>query len=144
MNNLQKLISSAAATAAFISFIPVAGAVDVPANFNVTVALTSVCQLTTAPGTVAFTYVAFQPGAATANTSFAVKCTNNQGYTMALDTPVGGQTVGGLPYTLNISAASGTGNGAAQSYTLDGTIALGLAGDTTAPVTQARTLTITY
>lgn len=144
MKNLQKLITLAAAAASLASITPAANAVDLTPGFNVTVALTSACQLTTAPGTVAFTYAAFQGAPALANTSFAVQCTNNLGYTMALDAPGGGETVGGLPYSLILSAASGTGNGSPQSFNLNGTIAANLAGDATALATQARVLTITY
>jgi len=142
MNNLRKLLSSVAAAATMAS-VPVAQAVDLPSNFDVTVALTSVCEISTAPGTVAFTYTAFQVGNATANTSFGVRCTSNLGYTMALDTP-GSESVGGLTYSLALSAASGTGSGSAQSYNINGTMAGGQAGDATAGTLQTRTLTITY
>jgi hypothetical protein len=142
MSNLRKFAVSVAAVATMGS-MSVAEAVDVTSNFDVTVALTSVCQISTAPGTVAFTYTAFQAGNATANTSFGVRCTNNLGYTMALDTPAS-QSVGGLAYTLALSAASGTGSGVAQPYTVNGTMVGGQAGDSTASATQTRTLTITY
>jgi len=142
MNTLRKFVVSVAAAATMAS-MPVAEAVDVTSNFDVTVALTSVCQISTAPGNVAFTYTAFQVGNSTANTSFGVRCTNNLGYTMALDTP-GSESVGGLTYSLVLSSASGTGSGSAQSYNINGTMAGGQGGDATAGTTQTRTLTITY
>jgi len=142
MKNLRIKLGSVAAIAT-MALIPVAHAVDVTSNFDVTVSLTSVCEISTAPGTVAFTYTAFG-AAANAGTSFGVRCTNNLGYTMALDAPVGGQTVGGLTYNLTLSSASGTGSGSEQSYNINGTMAAGQAGDSTASTTQTRTLTVTY
>lgn len=142
-NPCKQLLVSAATAAAFVSALPTAQAVDVTSNFNVTVALTAVCRISTAPGAVAFTYAAFG-AAANASTPYAVECTNGLGYTMALDTPVGGETVGGLNYSLSLSAAGGTGSGAPQPYTVNGTMAGGQAGDTTASATQGRVLTITY
>jgi hypothetical protein len=53
----------------------------------------------------------------------------------------------GLNYTLALSAASGTGSGAAQSYTINGSMASGQAGTCTLGTcagTSARVLTVTY
>lgn len=141
MNKLRAVLGSMAAAATMAS-IPVANAVDITSNFDVTVALTSVCQISTAPGTVAFTYTAFG-AAANASTSFGVRCTSNLGYTMALDTPAS-ESVGGLTYSLALSATSGSGSGVAQTYNINGTMGGGQAGDATAGTTQTRTLTITY
>jgi len=149
MNNLQKLITSAAAAATFAVMIPVAQATDTaPASFNVTVNLTSGCAVTSAPTDVAFTYTSFQPGAATSTGgAFSVRCTNTLPYTMALDATAG--TVIGLNYTLALSAAGGTGAGlTAANYTVNGSMVSGQSGTcgTTAVCTgsQARTLTVTY
>lgn len=149
MNNIQKLIRSTAAVATFAFMIPVAQATDTtPASFNVTVNLTSSCEVTSAPTDVAFSYTSFQGTAATSTGgAFSVRCTNTLPYTMALDATSG--TVIGLNYTLALSAAGGTGAGlTAANYTVDGTMASGQSGTcgTTAVCTgsQARTLTVTY
>jgi hypothetical protein len=149
MNNIQKLITSAAAAAAFALMIPVAQATDTaPASFNVTVNLTSGCAVTSAPTDVAFSYTSFQGAAATSTGgAFSVRCTSTLPYTMALDATAG--TVIGLNYTLALSAAGGTGAGlTAANYTVNGTMASGQSGTcgTTAVCTgsQARTLTVTY
>jgi spore coat protein U-like protein len=112
----------------------------------VKVTLTSACTLTTAPTDVIFTYTSFQGTAATASTTYGVQCTNTLPYTMALDTTAT-NTVAGLTYALALSAASGTGNGAAQSYTINGTMASGQGGTCalgSCTGTEARVLTITY
>jgi len=149
MNNLLKLITSAAAAATFAVMIPVAQATDTtPTSFNVTVNLTSGCAVTAGPTDVAFTYSSFQAGAATSTGgAFSVRCTNTLPYTMALDATSG--TVIGLNYTLALSAAGGTGAGlVAANYTVNGSMASGQSGTcgTTAVCTgsQARTLTVTY
>jgi len=149
MNNLLKLITSAAAAATFAVMIPVAQATDTaPASFNVTVNLTSGCEVTSGPTDVAFTYSSFQAGAATSTGgAFSVRCTNTLPYTMALDATSG--TVIGLNYTLALSAAGGTGAGlTAANYTVNGSMASGQSGTcgTTAVCagSQARTLTVTY
>lgn len=149
MKNLQKLITLAAATAAFAIVIPAAQATDTaPAGFNVTVNLTSACEVTAGPTDVAFTYSSFQTTAATSTGgAFSVRCTNTLPYTMALDATSG--TVIGLNYTLALSAAGGTGAGlTAANYTVNGNMVSGQSGTcaTTAVCngSQARTLTVTY
>lgn len=149
MNKHLKLITTAAAAAAFAVLIPVAHAVDTaPAGFNVTVNLTSGCEVTSAPTDVAFTYSSFQGSAATSTGgAFSVRCTNTLPYTMALDSTTG--TVIGLNYTLALSAAGGTGAGlTAANYTVNGSMASGQSGTcaTTGVCagTSARTLTVSY
>jgi hypothetical protein len=149
MNKHLKLITTAAAAAAFAVLIPVAQAVDTaPAGFNVTVNLTSGCEVTSAPTDVAFTYSSFQGSAATSTGgAFSVRCTQNLPYTMALDSTTG--TVIGLNYTLTLSAAGGTGAGlTAANHTVNGSMASGQSGicATTGVCvgTSARTLTVSY
>lgn len=114
-------------------------------NFNVTVALTSACTVT-APSNVAFTYTSFQAAAANSTGgAFSVRCTNTLPYTLSLDATAG--TVIGLNSTLALSAPGGTGNGNAQAYTVNGTMAAGQGGTCATPTcngTSARTLTVTY
>lgn len=140
-------IAKAAALVSILGAASLANAATVgPQNFNVTVNLTSSCQLTSAPTDVAFTYTSFQAAAATATpSSFQVKCTNLRPYTMALDATSG--TVIGLNYTIALSAAGGTGNGADQTYSITGSMAAGQSGNCAAAScsgTDIRTLTITY
>ena len=136
----------AAALLSMFAAIPAAQAATTTGNFNVTVNLTSKCEITTAPSNVAFTYTSFQLAAATATGgAFGVRCTNTLPYTMSLDATSG--AVISLNYTLALSAAAGTGNGAAQSFTVNGTMASGQAGTCalgTCSGTDARVLTVTY
>lgn len=120
------------------------GATNPTATFPVSIVTPSSCTLTTAPGTVAFTYIAFAP-LINANTSFGVTCTNWLPYTMALDATVG--VVAGLQYSLALSAPGGTGTGVQQTYSINGTMPAAQAGTCVGAsciATQARTLTITY
>lgn len=142
---MKKLMTILAASVATIGLNAEAAGTASQA-FNVTVNLTSACSITAGPTDVAFSYTSFQPGPATAaGGAFSVKCTNNLPYTMALDSTTG--TVIGLNYSLSLSAAGGTGNGAAQAYSVGGTMAAGQSGDCAAATcsgSQGRTLTITY
>ncbi|MGZ5032688.1 MAG: spore coat protein U domain-containing protein [Usitatibacter sp.] len=120
------------------------GASNPTATFPVSIFTPSVCNISTAPGTVAFTYTAFGP-VQNASTTFGVTCTNLLPYTMALDATVG--VVAGLQYTVGLSAAGGTGTGLQQTYSINGSMPAGQAGTCVAAncvVTQMRTLTITY
>ena len=109
------------------------------ANFNVLINLTSACTLT-AITDVAFTYTSFQTLAQPATGgAFNVSCTNLRPYTFGLVAGPGGAAPGAatinvtdaalnLAYTLGTSAAGGTGNGAAQGYSVTGTMAGGQSG----------------
>jgi len=113
-------------------------------SFPVSIATPAVCNLTTAPTDIVFSYTGFG-AAANASTTFGVTCTSYLAYTMALDATSG--TLLGLGYTLALSASSGTGSGVAQSYSITGTIAAGQSGTCgsgSCSASQARTLTITY
>ena len=145
---MKKLLLAVAVATALATAAPVAQAASTAANFNVTVNLTSKCEVTAGPTDVAFTYTSFQTGASTAaGGAFGVRCTNTLPYTMALDATSG--TVIGLAYTLGLSASSGTGAGlTGASYSVTGNMASGQSGDcaTTAVCfgTQARVLTVSY
>ena len=113
-------------------------------TFGVTITTPPVCTVTTAPGTVAFTYVSFG-AAANASTTFGVTCTLALPYTMALDATTG--TIVGITYTLSISSPSSTGTGAQQTFQINGNVAAGQSGTCASAAcsgSQARTLTITY
>lgn len=113
--------------------------------FQVQISNVPSCQIALPPGTVAFSYTAFAAVAATASTSFSARCSGSMAYTMALDANVG--VVSGLNYSLALSAPSGTGNGALQNYTVNGSMAAGQAGtcaSSSCTASDPRILTITY
>lgn len=146
----MKLISSlvAAAIAIAIAAVMPAQAATATAGFNVTATLTSKCEITAGPTAMAFTYTSFQTTAATATSSFSVRCTNTLPFTMAVDT-VNSNTLIGLVYTLPLSAAGGTGTGSAIAYSVNGNMAAGQSGTcaTTAACSSTanlHTLTVTY
>jgi hypothetical protein len=132
-------------------FSSVANAGTAAGNFNVNITLTSVCQLT-GPADLNFLYTSFQAAASSATGgAFSVRCTNNLPYTMALDQTTVTDDAVSLAYSLGLSAAGGTGSGAAQPYSVTGNMASGQAGNcATASCTNAaatnkqRTLTISY
>ncbi|MFZ2649008.1 MAG: spore coat protein U domain-containing protein [Burkholderiaceae bacterium] len=148
---MKKLALGLFAATAFAGAIAplAAGAATTASGFNVTVNLTSACQITSAPTDVAFNYASFQATPAVASGgAFSVRCTNSLPYTFSLDASAG--TVLGLAYTLSPSAAGGTGNGAAQSYSIGGGMIADQSGTCAGPAaticsgSTARTLTITY
>jgi len=114
--------------------------------FAVTVVTTNSCQIDVAPGNLDFTYTSFQVSAASASTTYGVRCTTGLPYTMAFDAASG--TLLGLTYNLAISpSASGTGTGATQTYTINGTIAAAQSGTCASALctgSQTRTLTLSW
>jgi len=116
--------------------------------FTVTVITTNSCQISTPPPDIIFTYTSFQAAAATASTSFSVRCTTALPYSMALDTPVPfPASILGLTYSLTLSQSNATGNGLPQAYSINGSIGGGQAGQcatATCSGSQARTLTVSY
>ncbi len=109
-------------------------------QFNVNVTLTSSCTLS-AINDLAFSYTSFQSGTANATGGgYSVSCTNSLPYTFGLQsgtgtaTPPGASTISvtdnavNLAYQLALSAAGGTGNGSAQTYSVTGTMAGNQAG----------------
>lgn len=127
-------------------------------TFNVVLNLTSKCEINNtnaATGAVisdlSMNYTSFQTTAASGNTTFNVRCTNNLPYTLALDSTSVTDDAVNLAYTLALSAASGTGNGTNQAFTVTGAIASGQAGTcatatctNTSATNRTRTLTVTY
>ncbi|PUE62734.1 hypothetical protein B9Z45_02680 [Limnohabitans sp. 2KL-17] len=139
-------------------------------QFNVGVTLTPKCEvfsgagatgtLTTAISNLNLAYTSFQTTATTGTTSFQVRCTNSQSYSMALDNASLTDGTTGLNYTLNLtsnsshatvangnaSISTATGNGlTGQMYYVHGTIPAAQDGTvTTGTANNTRTLTITY
>lgn len=102
------------------------------------------CTVPAAPGSVVLNYTAFGP-LVNGSTTFQVRCSAGQPYTMALDATSG--SLLGLTYTLALSSASSSGTGANQTHTITGSIAAGQAGTCasgTCTATAVRTLTVTY
>jgi len=135
---MKKLIFGVLVATAFAN---PAAAQSTSGQFDVNITLTSGCSLS-AITAVDFAYTSFQGGVANAtNGGFSVTCTNNLPYTFGLQsgagaaTPPGAATIGpitddavDLQYSLALSAAGGTGSGAAQAYSITGTMASGQAG----------------
>jgi spore coat protein U-like protein len=124
-----------------IGVIQPAAAQTASGQFDVNINLTAGCSLS-AITAVDFAYTSFQGGIANAtNGGFSVTCTNSLPYTFGLQsgagaaTPPGAATIGpinddavNLAYSLALSAAGGVGSGAAQGYSVTGTMAAGQAG----------------
>lgn len=164
------MVSALLAAGAFAGSMGSAQAAFVTSGtFNVNVTLTSVCTVST-PTAVAFAYTSFQ-GTQSNSTGgqFSVQCTN--GLTPALSytgTPSGGTltaaggtfTATGLAYTLGIGTTAGAavgtagavavsaGNGTAQTYYINGSMASGqvgtCSGTTCNDSITGTTLTLTY
>lgn len=125
-------------------------------NFDVNIALTTACTLTT-PGALAMSYTAFG-AAATGFTSFSVKCSEGLGFGLGLDSASVTDGTTGIPYTLALKAANAgdasvaaaalagqTGTAAGATYYVQGYIAAGQAGTTTPGVANNnRTVTVSY
>lgn len=125
-----------------VTLNPSIGADD---TFPVSIVTPSSCSVAANLGNLTFNYTSFQAAAASPSLAFTTTCTSLLPYSMALDATTG--TSLGLNYTLGLSASSGVGNGAAQGYTIDGSMASGQAGTCatgSCTSTTVRTLTITY
>lgn len=149
------VLAALLATSGLAALLP-AHAAPLTPTFDVNIGLTTGCMIDTAPAAVSFTYV-FDQGAAQpldANGTFAVRCTKNLTYTLALD---GGgsytDNATDLAYTLALSAAGASGSGAAQSYTITGSMAANQSGTcavsaasctNAASTNKTRTLTVSY
>jgi spore coat protein U-like protein len=137
---MRKLILATVVATGAVLVAPQVQAQTTSGTFNVNVTLTSVCSLS-AIGDVNFTYTSLQAGVSNATGgAYTVSCTNNLPYTFGLQAGTGALTPPfsptitvndnfvNLSYQLGTSAAGGTGNGAAQAYSITGTIAAGQGG----------------
>lgn len=119
--------------------------------FDVTTSLQDACSLTTPPTPMTINYTSFA-GSASGTSNFAVRCTNTTPYTVVLDQTSVTDNALNLAYTLALSPNSnGTGSGAAQSYTITGTMAAGQVGSCASAsctnntaTNKTRTLTVSY
>ena len=153
IRQMKKLVASTITTAALITTAMPAQAAFVSSTFNVDITLTSACSVGT-PANLTFSYTALQVAAATATSPFSVTCATGLPYTVTVSgSPVTDDAVG-LAYTLAITApvaSPGVGTGAAQNYSVDGSIAGGQAGTcitascvNTAATNKTKTITVTY
>jgi spore coat protein U-like protein len=130
---MKRILTATAIAAALAAGNAQAGSTS--GTFTVNVTLTSACTLG-AVTNVAFAYTSLQAAVANATGGgFSVSCTNSLPYTFGLQsgngaaTPPGAATIAvtdnavNLNYSLGLSAAGGTGNGAAQAYSVTGTMA---------------------
>lgn len=111
----------------------------------VSIDVQSVCQFSTVPVDINFTYTSFSAAAQTGASNFAMRCTNTVPYTLALDT--GSGVVAGLNYTLALSATSATGSGVAQARVVNANMPANQAGTCNAAsctAQQAHTITVSY
>ena len=135
---MKKLMASLLVAGAF--GVAPSEAANTSGQFNVNLTLNSTCSLS-AVTAVDFTYTSLQ-GAVQNSTAggYTVTCTNSLPYTFGLQAGTGAATPPGaatltvtdnavnLQYVLGTSAAGGTGNGAAQSYNITGTMAASQSG----------------
>ena len=144
---------------------PAFAAATAAGTFNVGVTLTSKCEINSTNGATGalitalpISYTSFQTTASTGVTSFGVRCTNDQAYSLSLDSAMVSDGLTGLSYTLNLSTgntpsttanaavASQIGTGlAAKTYWVNANMVAGQDGTVTAGTNNApRTLTISY
>src|SRR3954462_3535698 len=135
---MKKILASVLVASAF--GIATSDAANTSGQFNVNVTLNSTCSLS-AVTAIDFTYTSFQGGVANGTAGgYTVTCTNSLPYSFGLQTGTGAATPPGaatitvtdnavnLQYVLGTSAAGGTGNGAAQSDNISGTMAASQSG----------------
>jgi spore coat protein U-like protein len=135
---MKRIIAATAVAAALAAGNTQAG--NTSGTFNVNVTLTSACTLA-AVTDLAFAYTSLQAGVSNATGGgFSVSCTTSLPYTFGLQsgngaaTPPGAATIAvtdnavNLNYSLGLSAAGGTGNGAAQGFNVTGSMAGSQAG----------------
>lgn len=132
-------------------------------TFDVSLKLTPRCDFVGTIGVLSVDYESFQPGAATNKTSFNMRCTTGQSFTVALDGDGSYKdSTTNLDYTLKLSpnatslaggetaTLNGTGSGTTQlTYYVYADVAGGQVGQggskgMTFTGTTTRTLTITY
>lgn len=106
------------------------------------------CRFSTDPAPVSVSYTAFAAAAIVRTSTFALTCTQDTDYTIALDAPRGVVPNVDIAYTAAVSA-SGTllGTAVAQSYDVIFTFPPGQAGTCTAASCSGldtRTITVTY
>lgn len=129
------------------------GDVVTTGGHQVTILTIPSCSISTAPGTISFSYTALQNTAASAHTTFGTTCSLGTGYSLSVDT--GDGVISGLQYSLRINTTAnggsnplaGTGTGVEQNFYINGNMPAGQAGSCTTASCQdssIHTLLITY
>jgi Spore Coat Protein U domain len=138
------LLSLTALTMAAFSFTASAASVNNP--FNVKVVLTTACKMSTITDVDFGTYASLGAAVTSTGGAFTVTCTNTLPYTLKFVSATGAATDSGtfptvlLDYTLGLSAAGGTGSGAAQAYNVTGAMVAAQPGQcSAASCTETRT-----
>lgn len=122
------------------------GAVLGLASFGISASIQHSCYFSTSPATLNINYTSFRTTAATGSSPFALSCTFNTPYTLALG-PTSSGALLGLNYSLALSAASGTGTAAPQNFSVTGTVAANQSGTcagASCSNSQAHTITIGF
>ena len=158
---MKKLILAAALVSGLGVNAWMAQAASTSGTFNVNITLNSTCSLS-AITALDFTYTSFGSAATATGGGFTVTCTNSLPYTFGLLAGTGGSGAGtstitvtdnavNLQYTVGTDTAGGTGNGAAQSHSVTGTMAAGQSGTcvsascpNTSATNKTQTLVLTF
>jgi hypothetical protein len=112
-------------------------------SFGVSASIQHSCYFSSAPTPLTINYTSFTATPATGSSAFQLSCTYNTPYTLTIGPPSTG-TLLGLNYSLAMSAPSGTGTGAGQSFSVNGTAAANQAGTcATGACSASQTHTIT-
>ena len=111
---MKKLLLPAILALAGLISAP-AHALDATSDFQVKINLYPKCELALSSSTLEVQYVSFQTDAVEKDLPFTVRCTGGIGYNLSLVDNTGaaatGGTLVGIPYTLSLETASGTGTG---------------------------------
>jgi spore coat protein U-like protein len=134
----------------YTELVTISAIYGTPAVTALTTVLVSIdvqplCQFSTVPVDINFTYTSFSAAAQAGSSGFAIRCTNTIPYTLALDT--GSGVVAGLNYSLVLSATSANGTGVAQARTVNATMPANQAGTCNAAsctAQQGHTITVSY
>ena len=121
------------------------GSVLGTAVFSANASIQHSCYFSTAPSTLTLNYTSFTTTTATGVSAFALSCTFNTPYTLAVAPTTG--TALGVSYSLALSAASGTGSAAAQNFTVTGTAAAdqsGTCANSTCAASNPHAVTVTF
>jgi spore coat protein U-like protein len=116
---------------------------EVPLNY--TVGVKEQCIFNSFPTRITFNYTSFSATAQTDTEQFNLRCSNSLPWTVAVSPT--NATALGLNYTMGITPAAGTGNGANQPITLTGTMPAGQSGTCalgSCAATVVHTVTISY
>jgi hypothetical protein len=120
-------------------------AVNITGTIPIAIYAPSTCAISSAPGTISISYTSFTGAAATGTTSFQATCTSGMPFTIDVSPATG--TLMGVDYTVAPDTTAATGTGSALTIGITATAAPGQAGTcaaATCSATATHTLTITY